>query len=158
MPPRRRPRIRRRVTTRQVEGRGLESGENRNFVQDLRDQETRIFMHCQRLARQGHQQKGEPGQRVTREPGVQLQFLDKVIDDPVARVVQVFPGRSQPVVCNDGCPGYVPQLQFTNKVVHIPVEVPRLSHIQTLRLAMEIPSCSSTRCPLWCLSCRTFLS
>ena len=33
-----------------------------------------------------------------------------------------------PVVCNDRCPGYVPQLQFINKVVYIPGEVQRLSH------------------------------
>ena len=52
-----------RVAKRQVEGRGWESGENRNLVQELRDQETRIFIHCQRLARQAHQQKGEPGRR-----------------------------------------------------------------------------------------------
>ena len=50
----------------------------------------------------------------------QLQFLDKVIDDPVVRVVQVLPSRS-PVVCNDRCPGYVPQLQLINKAVYIPV-------------------------------------
>ena len=50
----------------------------------------------------------------------QLQFFAKVIDDPVVRVVQVLPSRS-PVVCNDRCPGYVPQLQLSNKAVYTPV-------------------------------------
>ena len=33
-----------------------------------------------------------------------------------------------PVVCNDRCLGYARQLQFTNMVVYIPVEVQRFSH------------------------------
>ena len=50
-----------------------------------------------------------------------LQFLDKVIDGPVVRVVLVFPCRSHARCVQRQVPGYVSQLQFINKVVHTPV-------------------------------------
>ena len=45
----------------------------------------------------------------------QLQFLDKVIDVSVVRVVQVRRSRSHAFVCNDRCPGHVPHLQLSTR-------------------------------------------
>ena len=51
---------------------------------------------------------------------LQLQFLNEVIDVFGVQVVQVLPSRL-PVVCNDRCPAYVPQLQLINKFMFVPV-------------------------------------
>ena len=52
-----------------------------------------------------------------------------------------------PVVCNDRCPGYVPQLQFINKVVYTPVVaqslIPMASH--TIEILLLPYTCG--RCP-----------
>ena len=90
----------------------------------------------------------------------QLQFLDKVIDDPVVRVVQVLPSRS-PVVCNDRCPGYVPQWQLNNKAVYTPVVAQSLISMAVLfSRPSRFPCCrthggrcpwSSTECGYSCL-------
>ena len=82
----------------------------------------------------------------------QLQFLNEVIDVSGTQVVQVLPSRL-PVVCNDRCPSYVPQLQFTNIFVYTPV-VAR-SFIPMVWQTIEIPLLPYTR---WSMSlfCRSF--
>ena len=79
----------------------------------------------------------------------QLQFFDKVIDDPVVRFVQVFPNRL-PVVCNDRCLGYVPQLQLIKKVVYTPVVAQSLIPMAFLFCRPKRFPCCRThggRCP-----------
>ena len=72
------------------------------------------------------------------------QFVDMVADFSVVRSYRSPQVVHTPVVSNDRCPGYVPQLQFTFKVVHITVEAQRFFPMfQTLRLTTEVPSCSS---------------
>ena len=72
-------------------------------------------------------------------------LLNTVIHVPVALVVQVILVVTQrlflPVVCNDRCPGYVPQLQLIYKVVYTPVvaqsfkEIPQLS----VHMVVDVP-------------------
>ena len=77
----------------------------------------------------------------------QLQFLDKVIDGPVVRVVLVFPGRSHACCVQRQVPHYVPQLQFINKVVHTPVVAQNVVPISWQTI--EIPLLPYTR---WSMS------
>ena len=49
------------------------------------------------------------------------QFVDMVADFPVVRSYKSPQVVHTPVVCNDKCPGHVPQLQLVNKVVYTPV-------------------------------------
>ena len=71
----------------------------------------------------------------------QLQFSNEVIDVPVVHVVQVLPSRS-PVVCNDRCPGYVPQLQL--------IYTPRSCSLCWVVDVPIVRSCRSFTSLSWC--------
>ena len=70
----------------------------------------------------------------------QLQLLDKVIDDPVVRVVLFFSCRSHARCVQRQVLGYVSLLQFINKVVHTPVVPQRqIPLVLPVRKTMETP-------------------
>ena len=69
----------------------------------------------------------------------QLLFLDKVIEALLCGSCWFFLCRSHARCVQRQVPGYVSQLQFFNKVVHIPVEVQRLSHDPDCCRTKEIP-------------------
>ena len=66
-------------------------------------------------------------------------LVDKVVDAFVTQVVQVSPGRSVPWLRIAKTVDF-PQLQFTNKVVYIPVVVQKsIPMVWTVQQALEIP-------------------